>query len=57
MTPNEEKYLLLRAGCCETWPKPCGYHEGWIDGYEQSLTEIEGLRSDVQMLGRAFADD
>lgn len=21
-----------REGCCEKWPKPCGYHEGLIDG-------------------------
>ena len=27
---------MTRAGCCETWPKPCSYHEGWADA-EDSL--------------------
>ena len=22
---------MTRAGCCEDWPKPCSYHEGWQD--------------------------
>lgn len=21
----------LRLGCCETWTKPCEYHEGYLD--------------------------
>lgn len=25
----------IREGCCETWPKPCGYHEGYLDGLER----------------------
>jgi hypothetical protein len=20
-----------REGCCANWPKPCSYHEGWLD--------------------------
>lgn len=24
----------LRAGCCVGWPKPCAYHEGWLDGWD-----------------------
>lgn len=28
--PTEE----VRVKCCETWPKPCSYHEGWRDGWE-----------------------
>ena len=24
----------IRAGCCDTWPKPCSYHEGWLDGLD-----------------------
>ena len=23
-----------REGCCDTWPKPCPYHEGWQDALE-----------------------
>ena len=23
-----------RTGCCDTWPKPCDYHEGWQDALE-----------------------
>lgn len=23
-----------RSNCCENWPKPCSYHEGWEDGEE-----------------------
>lgn len=22
-----------RAGCCAGWPKPCSYHEGFLDGW------------------------
>ena len=25
-----------RQGCCDRWPKPCGYHEGYGDGYEHA---------------------
>ena len=25
----------VREGCCDTRHKPCIYHEGWGDGYEQ----------------------
>jgi hypothetical protein len=25
---------MTREGCCANWPKPCAYHEGWLDGYE-----------------------
>ena len=24
----------IRQGCCADWPKPCSYHEGWLDGHE-----------------------
>ena len=24
----------VREGCCQSWPKPCSYHEGWLDGWE-----------------------
>lgn len=24
----------LREGCCGTWPKPCSYHEGYLDGFD-----------------------
>ena len=27
---NEQE---LRAGCCADWPKPCGYHEGYLDAW------------------------
>ncbi len=23
----------LRQGCCVRFPKPCTYHEGYLDGY------------------------
>ena len=23
-----------RAGCCDAWPKPCAYHEGWADALD-----------------------
>ena len=23
-----------REGCCDTWPNPCPYHEGWQDALE-----------------------
>lgn len=29
-----------RVGCCDKWPKPCPYHEGYEDGAE----EVERLR-------------
>ena len=25
-----------RDGCCNTWPKPCTYHDGYGDGYEHA---------------------
>jgi hypothetical protein len=25
---------LSREGCCETWPKPCSYHEGVQDALD-----------------------
>ena len=28
-----------REGCCQTWPKPCTYHEGYGDGYEQAVQD------------------
>lgn len=34
----------VRAGCCDTWPKPCTYHEGFIDGHMARDDEIERLR-------------
>ena len=38
-----------RAGCCETWPKPCPYHEGWadaVDAYSARQQAADTLRSD-----------
>ena len=26
---------LSRTGCCDTWPKPCPYHEGVADALAQ----------------------
>jgi hypothetical protein len=28
-----------REGCCETWPKPCTYHEGYLDGQDDASFE------------------
>jgi hypothetical protein len=28
-----------REGCCAGWPKPCSYHEGWLDGWEAGYEE------------------
>ena len=30
--------VAIREGCCADRPKPCSYHEGWIDGYEYGDT-------------------
>ncbi len=30
----------VRKDCCADWPKPCGYHEGWIDGNDVSFRSI-----------------
>ncbi len=33
----------IRKSCqCEDWPKPCSYHEGWLDAAD----EIERLRAE-----------
>ena len=26
----------VRKECCDKWPKPCTYHEGYADGYEHA---------------------
>ena len=31
----EERLAKARQGCCDSWPKPCTYHEG----YESALYE------------------
>lgn len=40
---------MRRTGCCEGWPKPCAYHEGWQDALDllgDDLTEaVELLRA------------
>lgn len=53
------------ANCCMSWSKPCSYHEGWIDGAEQSeiltrrivesdfcVAVINGVDGDVDMINR-----
>jgi len=32
---------MTRDGCCAGWPKPCPYHEGWLDGYEVGYADAE----------------
>lgn len=32
----------IRSGCCDRWPKPCSYHEGWLDGWQACL-DIHGV--------------
>lgn len=29
-----------RKGCCEDWPKPCTYHEGFQDGWDAHEQEL-----------------
>lgn len=29
--------LELRRECCADWPKPCGYHEGYLDGFDLGM--------------------
>ena len=29
-----------RFGCCDTWPKPCSYHEGWKDSLDRAEQKI-----------------
>jgi len=41
LSPNPK--LGIRSGCCEKWPKPCGYHDGWMDGYEAAFAYIISL--------------
>lgn len=33
-----------RIGCCDDWPKPCTYHEGWADAADSLATEVERLK-------------
>ena len=40
---KEEK--TLRAGCCDTWSMPCGYHKGWLDGHRAIKLEAERIAS------------
>lgn len=28
----------IRRHCCDTWPSPCTYHQGWLDGYEATTS-------------------
>jgi len=31
---------MTRAGCCEDWPKPCSYHEGWQDAADMLSDDL-----------------
>lgn len=35
--PVPKSELELRRDCCADWPKPCGYHEGYLDGFELGM--------------------
>jgi hypothetical protein len=38
---------IARRGCCISWPKPCTYHEGWLDGTHHTLAAVS-RREDPQ---------
>ena len=37
-----------RSGCCESWPKPCSYHEGYNDGVDSQEDLIARLKLEWQ---------
>ena len=45
-TTVAEMEAYVRRGCeCEAWPKPCSYHEGFLDGYEEAKLCNCGIRA------------
>lgn len=43
---------LARTGCCDTWPKPCPYHEGVADALDAGPDPV-GLVEIADRLGVA----
>lgn len=47
--PDPEAYSTIssiRDECCADWPKPCSYHEGWLDGAE-FVEEVKQLNEEL----------
>lgn len=40
--------MISREGCCETWPKPCTYHEGVQDGLDAANAVIEAAQHRIR---------
>lgn len=44
LDPDGGMARVDRTNCCAGWPDPCGYHEGWIDGWDAAIDAIKGER-------------
>lgn len=48
MSEQSDGHLAsCREDCCQEWPKPCTYHEGWIDGSEATAAMRVGFNRRV----------
>lgn len=44
--------LAQRVSCCDRWPKPCSYHEGWADAddwWRSHLCGEEGIDWELRL--------
>lgn len=49
---RKDKPSERRAGCCADWPKPCSYHEGYIDGWDGATDEWEPMFRDMEAIAK-----
>ena len=42
---TEDDANKIRTGCCLDWPKPCGYHEGFLDGWDLAAARFDPTES------------